>query len=73
MKNVIITGLMTINPKGLSSQANKELFKKCRSLADSLNLPECSMGMSNDWQEAVDSGATWIRLGSIIFGERIRY
>ena len=71
-KNVSITGLMTINPKGLSSQENKELFEKCRSLADSLNLPECSMGMSNDWQEAVDSGATWIRLGSIIFGDRIR-
>ena len=42
-------------------------------LADSLNLPECSMGMSGDWEEAIDSGATWIRLGSIIFGERIRY
>ena len=70
-KNVIISGLMTINPKGLSSQENKELFKKCRSLADSLNLPDCSMGMSEDWQEAIDSGATWIRLGSIIFGNRI--
>ena len=69
-KNVIITGLMTINPKGLSSQENKQLFKKCRSLADSLNLPDCSMGMSQDWEEAIDSGATWIRLGSIIFGDR---
>lgn len=72
-KNISITGLMTINPKGLSSKENKELFRKCRSLADSLNLPECSMGMSGDWEEAIDSGATWIRLGSIIFGERIRY
>jgi len=72
-KNISITGLMTINPKGLSSIENKELFRKCRSLADSLNLPECSMGMSGDWEEAIDSGATWIRLGSIIFGERIRY
>ena len=72
-KNISITGLMTINPKGLSSTENKELFRKCRSLADSLNLPECSMGMSGDWEEAIDSGATWIRLGSIIFGERIRY
>ena len=72
-KNITITGLMTINPKGLSSTENKELFRKCRSLADSLNLPECSMGMSGDWEEAIDSGATWIRLGSIIFGERIRY
>ncbi len=71
-KNVSITGLMTINPKGLSSHENTALFKKCRSLADSLKLPDCSMGMSEDWEEAIDSGATWIRLGSIIFGNRIK-
>jgi len=69
-KNLSITGLMTINPKGLSSQENTDLFKKCRSLADSLQLPECSMGMSEDWEEAVGAGATWLRLGSCIFGER---
>ncbi len=69
-KNVEIIGLMTINPKGLSSLKNKELFKKCRSLADSLQLPECSMGMSGDWEEAILAGSTWVRLGSIIFGNR---
>ena len=69
-KNVNITGLMTINPKGLNSQENTDLFKKCRLLADSLKLPECSMGMSGDWEEAIDAGSTWLRLGSIIFGER---
>ena len=70
LKNITLTGLMTINPKGLSSKENKELFKKCRSLADSLQLPDCSMGMSEDWEEAVDAGSTWLRLGSLIFGER---
>ena len=70
LKNLSITGLMTINPKGLSSRENSELFKKCRALADSLKLRECSMGMSGDWEEAIDSGSTWIRLGSIIFGTR---
>ena len=69
-KNLRITGLMTINPKGLSSKENLELFKKCRSLADSLQLPDCSMGMSGDWEEAVDAGSTWVRLGSLIFGDR---
>ena len=69
-KNIRLTGLMTINPKGLSSQENSALFKKCRSLADSLQLPDCSMGMSGDWEEAIDAGSTWIRLGSIIFGDR---
>mgnify|MGYP000020290555 CR=1 FL=1 len=70
LKNISITGLMTINPKGLSSKENKELFKKCRTLADSLKLPDCSMGMSGDWEEAIDAGSTWLRLGSLIFGDR---
>ncbi len=70
LKNIMITGLMTINPKGLSSKENSQLFRKCRSLADSLQLPDCSMGMSGDWEEAIDAGATWLRLGSLIFGER---
>ena len=70
LKNINLRGLMTINPKGLSSKENSDLFKKCRSLADSLLLPDCSMGMSGDWEEAIGAGSTWLRLGSIIFGER---
>ncbi len=69
-ENLNITGLMTINPKGISSRENFELFKNCRYLADSLKLSECSMGMSSDWEEAIDAGATWLRLGSLIFGGR---
>tara|TARA_Y100000589_G_C27158029_1_gene631598 strand:+ start:1354 stop:1977 length:624 start_codon:yes stop_codon:yes gene_type:complete len=65
-----IIGLMTINPKGLTSNENLRLFKKCRLIADHLNLPECSMGMSKDWEQAIEAGSTWLRLGSIIFGER---
>ena len=70
LKNIKLSGLMTINPKGLSSKENIELFKKCRSLADSLKLPDCSMGMSGDWEEAIEAGSTWLRLGSLIFGNR---
>ena len=70
LKNITLKGLMTINPRGLNSKENSELFKKCRSLADSLQLPDCSMGMSGDWEEAIDSGSTWLRLGSLIFGDR---
>ena len=69
-ENIKIKGLMTINPKGLSSKENIQLFKKCRHLADSLQLPDCSMGMSGDWEEAIEAGSTWLRLGSIIFGYR---
>ena len=71
IKHVNIKGLMTINPKGLSSKEKTKLFKKCRSIADSLKLPDCSMGMSSDWEEALGAGATWLRLGSIIFGNRL--
>ena len=70
LKNVTLSGLMTINPKGLSSKENSKLFRKCRKIADSLNLPDCSMGMSEDWEEAIDAGSTWLRLGSLIFGDR---
>ena len=70
LKNIKLKGLMTINPKGLNSKENSELFKKCRSLADLLQLPDCSMGMSGDWEEAVEAGSTWLRLGSLIFGDR---
>ena len=70
LKNITLKGLMTINPRGLSSKENSELFKKCRCLADSLQLPDCSMGMSGDWEEAIDAGSTWLRLGSLIFGGR---
>ena len=40
-ENLNINGLMTINPKGISSRENFELFKNCRYLADSLKLSEC--------------------------------
>ena len=70
LKNITLSGLMTINPRGLNSKENSKLFKKCRALADSLQLPDCSMGMSGDWQEAIDAGSTWLRLGSLIFGEK---
>ena len=70
LKNIKLTGLMTINPRGLNSRENSKLFKECRSLADLLQLPDCSMGMSGDWEEAVEAGSTSLRLGSLIFGDR---
>ena len=70
IKGIKINGLMTINPKGLNAESNLELFNKCRLIADNLKLPDCSMGMSNDWEEAIKAGSTWIRLGSLIFGQR---
>ncbi len=70
LKGIFLIGLMTINPKGLNAEQNFQLFNKCRLIADKLDLPHCSMGMSNDWEEAIKAGSTWIRLGSLIFGKR---
>jgi uncharacterized pyridoxal phosphate-containing UPF0001 family protein len=42
-----------------------------KELSDKLNLPNLSMGMSNDFVEAAKYGATYLRIGSKIFGERI--
>ena len=70
LKNIHLVGLMTIPPISLNLDQRKELFCECRNLANHLGLKDCSMGMSNDWQEAIEGGATWIRLGSLLFGKR---
>lgn len=70
LKNINLIGLMTIPPIVLNSYQRKDLFCECRNFANHLGLKDCSMGMSNDWQEAIQGGATWIRLGSLLFGQR---
>ena len=42
-----------------------------KNIADKLNLKELSMGMSSDFEQAIINGSTYLRLGTIIFGERI--
>ena len=63
-------GLMTMAPFGLGLEDRQTLFHDCRTLADELALPECSMGMSGDWKQAAEAGATWVRVGSGLFGPR---
>ena len=63
-------GLMTMAPLGLGPEDRQSLFHDCRTLADELALPDCSMGMSGDWKQAARAGATWVRVGSGLFGPR---
>ena len=70
LKNIQLLGLMTIPPISLDLDQRKDLFCECRNLVNHLGLKDCSMGMSNDWQEALECGTTWIRLGSLLFGKR---
>lgn len=73
-----VRGLMTILPLGLTSDEVLQAFEDLRTLAKAiaekdyanLSMQELSMGMSGDYKWAVDAGATQIRLGRIIFGER---
>jgi len=65
--NLDIIGLMCIPPIGNST----EFFSKMLELNNLLNLNELSMGMSSDYLEALNFKATFVRIGSLIFGERI--
>jgi PLP dependent protein len=71
-----ITGLMTIAPYGLPAAETRALFEQTRALAQqiqqqsSLHLPELSMGMSGDYELAIEAGSTMIRLGRTLFGAR---
>ena len=62
-----IVGLMCIPPFDKDS---KPYFSKMRELSNNLNLRDISMGMSNDYMEAINQGSTFIRVGSKIFGAR---
>ncbi len=68
-------GLMTIPPFDLNPEETREHFIALRELRDSLGgagrLPHLSMGMSNDYEVAVEEGATLVRVGTAIFGRRV--
>ncbi len=62
-----IIGLMCIPPV---SKEPSYFFSQTRKLCDELNLKHASMGMTNDFQKAIQNGSTFIRVGSGIFGSR---
>jgi PLP dependent protein len=64
-----VEGLMTIGPAGEPEDARPG-FRLLRRIADDLGLTGCSMGMSADFEVAVDEGATIVRIGSRLFGPR---
>ena len=64
-----VRGVMAIGPSGPPEDARPG-FRRLRALADRLALPECSMGMSDDLEVAVQEGATIVRVGRALFGPR---
>lgn len=75
MKWVNLIGLMTVGPLGFDREKNAKAFTYTKSLFDEISsirpLSVLSMGMSDDWREAIECGSTEVRIGSAIFGSRI--
>lgn len=68
MLGLDIRGLMCIPPV---AQDPAPHFDRLQELAQQLGLPELSMGMSADYEDAVGHGATYVRIGTALFGERV--
>lgn len=74
-ENIEVVGLMTMAPYTDDLQMIRNCFSSLRNLRDELNkkfssVTELSMGMTNDFKIAIEEGATFLRIGSAIFGER---
>ncbi|CAN5792452.1 YggS family pyridoxal phosphate-dependent enzyme [soil metagenome] len=68
LTHVRVEGLMTIAPYGDEPEQTRKYFIRLRELRDILRLKELSMGMSGDFEPAVEEGATLVRIGSALFG-----
>jgi pyridoxal phosphate enzyme (YggS family) len=70
LPNIALRGLMTVAPHLDDVQATRPFFAMLRELAEAQGLPELSMGMTHDLEQAVAEGATMLRVGTAIFGPR---
>ena len=77
LMHIEVAGLMTMPPFTEDPEGARAHFRKLRELRDKLRsatgfeLKELSMGMSHDFETAIEEGATFIRLGTVLFGERV--
>ncbi len=70
LPNLGVAGLMTVAPIAADPEDVRPVFRRLRELRDGLGLRELSMGMSSDYAVAIEEGATIVRIGRAIFGER---
>lgn len=79
LPGILIKGLMTIAPYVENSEENRQYFEKLRQIyvdiiqknVDNVYMEELSMGMTGDYITAITEGATYVRIGTAIFGERL--
>jgi PLP dependent protein len=79
LRHLALRGLMTIAPLDDNPEAARACFRRLRALRDSLarqhpalDFRELSMGMSGDFEIAIEEGSTMVRIGTALFGERVR-
>ncbi|CAG0997638.1 partial Pyridoxal phosphate homeostasis protein, partial [Anaerolineae bacterium] len=72
-----LAGLMTMAPYGADPELTRPVFRGLRLLREALlndltglHLPHLSMGMTDDYRVAIEEGATMVRIGRALFGER---
>jgi uncharacterized pyridoxal phosphate-containing UPF0001 family protein len=78
LQGIQVQGLMTIPPQNPDAENSRQYFSALRELRDKfqakniegIELKELSMGMTNDYSIAVEEGATLVRVGTAIFGQR---
>ena len=70
LPNIEIKGLMTVAPYVEDPEEVRPVFSRLKRLNDSFGFKELSMGMTDDFEVAIEEGATMIRIGRAIFGER---
>jgi PLP dependent protein len=69
-EHVHLRGLMTVAPRVADPGDVRPVFRELRQLAHSMHLHQLSMGMTEDFEVAIEEGATHIRIGRALFGER---
>ncbi|MDE6357611.1 MAG: alanine racemase, partial [Eubacteriales bacterium] len=77
-KNIRLKGLMCVAPFSKNPQDNRKYFKKMKKLfidineenKDNIYMEYLSMGMTNDYEIAIEEGSNMVRIGTAIFGER---
>lgn len=70
LPNLQVLGLMTIAPMVADPEQVRPVFRQLREIARKLDLQHLSMGMTDDYEVAIEEGATIVRIGRAIFGQR---
>lgn len=70
LSKVRVTGLMTVAPRVAHPEEVRPVFRELAALGRAYGLPHLSMGMTEDFEVAIEEGATHVRVGRALFGER---